>query len=179
MSRLTQKVIQRTKGDDALLKKLFAELEVSVPAALHEDLDDLVTAIQDLPAGLRAMAATYQLDVSMALDDLGWHFANWHHHRYCRETRWGLQELEATEVAEIYDRAYSITSQQWDVITQLLERGSDAFTDWYGTSELEATLAPLNRKLWEILKETSPGGEGGVFRFWLAYARKYPERVVW
>jgi len=78
MARLTHQVIRRTKSDVALLKKLFGELEVSVPASLHDDLDDFVAAIQDLPAGLHAMVATYQLDVSMALEDLGWHFANWH-----------------------------------------------------------------------------------------------------
>jgi hypothetical protein len=179
MARLTQQVIRRTKSDDALLKRLFGELEASVPASLHGDLDDLVEAIQELPAGLRAMAATYQLDVSMALDDLAWHFANWHHHGYCRETSWGLRELEAGEVADIFDRAYSITAQQWDVISQLPEKGFDAFTSWYSTSELDATLSPLNRRMWDLLKETSPGGEGGMFRFWLAYARKYPDRVVW
>jgi hypothetical protein len=65
------------------------------------------------------------------------------------------------------------------VISQLLEKGFDAFTSWYSTSELDATLSPLNRRMWDVLKETSPGGEGGMFRFWLAYARKYPDRVVW
>jgi len=29
------------------------------------------------------MAATCKLDVSMALDDLGWHFGTWTDRRYC------------------------------------------------------------------------------------------------
>jgi hypothetical protein len=124
------------------------------------------------------MASTYQLDVSIALDDLGWHFANWHHHGYCKETSRGLKELEAFDLSEIFDQAYSITCHQWDVITELLRQDFKAFSDWYFTSELDATLAPLNRHMWDLLKTESPGGEGGIFRYWLAYARRYPERVV-
>ena len=52
------------------------------------------------------MAAMYQLDVSLALDDLGWHFANWHHQAYSEETIWALQELETAEAAEIFAAAY-------------------------------------------------------------------------
>jgi hypothetical protein len=178
MARLTEAVIQNAKGDDALLKDLFAELSANVPAQLHEDLDELVATIQHLSPGLRAMAATYKLDVSMALDDLGWHFANWHHHGYCRETSLGLRELEANEVSEIFDRAYSITSHQWAIIGDLIEKEGSHFAEWYRTSELKATLAPLNRRLWELLGEASPGGEKGIFRYWVAYARKHPERVV-
>jgi hypothetical protein len=178
MAKLTEAAIQNAQTDDALLKGLFAELSASVPAQLHEDLDELVARIQGLPPGLRAMAATHKLDVSMALDDLGWHFANWHHHGYCRETSLGLKELEAGEVSEIFDRAYSIASHQWEIIGELLEKGGSSFAQWYRRSELNATLAPLNRRLWELLKEASPGGEKGIFRYWVGYARKYPERVV-
>jgi len=39
---------------------------------------EFVAEIKELPVGLRSMATTYELDVSLALDDLGWHFGNWH-----------------------------------------------------------------------------------------------------
>ena len=48
------------------------------------------------------MAATFELDVSMALDDLGWHFGNWTHRGYCDETLHGLRELEAGEYTEMF-----------------------------------------------------------------------------
>jgi len=38
-----------------------------------------------------AMAAMYQLDVSMTLDDLGWHFANRHQRGDCEETLWAFR----------------------------------------------------------------------------------------
>jgi hypothetical protein len=46
-----------------------------------------------LPPGLRAMTAIYQLDVSMALDDLGWHFGNWPDRALREETLQGLKEF--------------------------------------------------------------------------------------
>lgn len=76
------------------------------------------------------MASTFQLDVSMARDDLGWHSANWHHHGYCRETSRALKELEAFELSEVFDLAYSITCHQWDVITELLRQDFKAFSEW-------------------------------------------------
>jgi hypothetical protein len=160
------------------LKSLFAELNATGSQALHEDLDDFVAAVEQFPPGLRAMAATYQFDVSMTLDDLGWHFANWHHHGYAAETSLGLKELEALEAADIFDQAYSIVEHQWDLMTELLRQSFDAFTTWYHTSELAATLMPLNRRLWDLLDVETAVEPAGVFRYWVAYARKYPDRVV-
>lgn len=171
---LTQDGIRQTTSDKALLDALFAELSREVSASLHDDLDEFVSAIQDLPPGLRAMAATFQLDVSMARDDLGWHFANWHHRAYGAETSMALRELEATELSDLFDRAFSIVGHQWEVMTERLVEGSDSFAEWYGTSELEATLMPLNRRWWEICNSDNDG----LFRYRPTYARKYPERVV-
>jgi hypothetical protein len=173
-ARLTQDVLRKTSSDKDLLKALFAELSAQVSPDLHNDLDELVTVMQDLPQGLRAMAATYQLDVSMALDDLGWHFGNWHHRGYAEETKSALRELETGELTDLFDRALSIVGHEWDVIGKHLAQGFDTFADWYHSSELEATLMPLNRRWWEICNSENDG----LFRYWVTYARKYPERVV-
>ena len=175
---MTPDIIASTASDKELLEKLFSELEAAVPADLHDNLDEFVETLQDLSPGLRAMASTYQFDVSMTLDDLGWHFANWHHHGYARETGSGLRELEAGEVAEIFDRAYSIACHEWDRMTRLLDESFDAFSSWYGTSELEATLMPLNRRLWELFKIENSSGQCGIFKLWVDYARRYPDRVA-
>src|ERR1700756_281944 len=97
---LTINGIRASRSDKQLFDKLTAELTRRLPIELHDDLSRFVQEIQSLAPGLRAMAATFKLDVSMALDDLGWHFANFHHREYCNETSRGLWELEAEEVAQ-------------------------------------------------------------------------------
>lgn len=178
MPRLTQAAIRSARADSDLLKLLFAQLNESAPPSLHEDLDQFVEAVQRLPVGLRAMASTFQLDVSMALDDLGWHFGNWFHEGYNEETSRGLKELEAHEVAEVFDQAYAIALQHWDELDRALDGELEEFVEWYRNSRLLRELEPLNERMWELLKSEEPGAEPGIFRFWVAYARKHPERVA-
>src|SRR5439155_11028124 len=95
MTPLSPSRIARTRSDEALFKLLGGELKRLLPPYDSANLEPLVKSLQGLPPGLRAMAATYELDVSMALDDLGWHFANCHHQRLALETLGGLRELGA------------------------------------------------------------------------------------
>ena len=78
--------------DDALLKLLGGELTERLGPSEGDNLDEFLTRLSRIPVGLRAMAAVYQLDVSLTLDDLGWHFANWHHRGYSEATLWALGE---------------------------------------------------------------------------------------
>ena len=110
---LTEEQIRDCTSDEELFQALSAELHRRLPDGEGDDLDLFVERLRALPKGLRAMAAIYQLDVSMALDDLGWHFANWHHRPYCDETLRGLQELEAHEPAEIFSEAYELAQSYW------------------------------------------------------------------
>jgi len=146
-----------------------------MPAELHDNIDDFVQHLLRLPPGLRAMAATFQLDVSMALDDLGWHFANWHHKPYCEETLRGLQLLNAREAAEIFSVSYELVLPHWEEIGNLIEDDFHQFIDWYSDSELENSLEPLNQRMWEIRDESK---EYGLMQYWLTYARKYPENIL-
>jgi hypothetical protein len=109
----------------------------------------------------------------MALDDLGWHFANWHHRPYCDETLHGLKELEAHEAAEIFSDAYVLAQPYWDAIGELLAESFQRFADWYRDSELEKALDPLNRRMWDLCQP-----DYGLMAYWLSYARKYPEKVL-
>lgn len=59
------------------------------------------------------MAATFGLDVSMALDDLAWHFVNHHSVDWYEETSQGLRELEAVEAAELFEKAFAIIEPHW------------------------------------------------------------------
>ena len=160
-------------SDEELFKLLGQELQnrISAKRGSHE----FVSEIQTLPCGLRAMAATYDLDVSLALDDLGWHFANWHHKGYSEETSRGLRELGAVDVAQIFDAAYRIVLPHWEPIASMLAVDFKVFQEWYSESELEEALRPLNSRLWDIC---AAAGSHRLVKYWLGYARKYPERVV-
>lgn len=170
---LTEKAIRACGAEDELFTLLSDELCRRLPDGEGDDLDRFVQKLRTLPRGLRAMASIYQLDVSMALDDLGWHFANWHHHPYCRETLHGLTELEARREAEIFAAAYDIVQPYWTRIGRLIRRDFHAFVRWYNQSLLETALMPLNEELWAICGQTR-----GLLSHWTRYARAYPARVV-
>jgi hypothetical protein len=165
--------IKTAKSDDELFKLLSSELEFRLPKIVHADHDILTVAIRGLPRGLRAMAATHRLDVSMATNDLGWHFFNFFHREFCDETLCGLYELNAVEAAEIFGQAWALVESHWETFGQL--KGSPKmFADWYVSSELEASIKPLNARLWKICSE-SP--DYGLMQSWLTYARMHPERL--
>jgi hypothetical protein len=103
---------------------LSEELQTRLPDGQDRDLDLFLKRIRLLPVGLRAMAATYEFDVSLTLDDLGWHFCNWCHRPYCEETLWALRELEAFEYAEAFAQAYEMAQPYW---CQIAECGGKTF----------------------------------------------------
>ena len=173
MGSSTQKGTKNA-ADDELLQRLLTELNRRLPEAVQRDSDLLIPAMRGLPRGLHAMAATHRLDLSMALDDLGWHFYNFYHRKFADETLWGLRELEADEVTEIFERARALVEPHWDEIGSLRTIGVKEFVDWYAESGLESALDVFNRRLWAICGH-SPYG---LMQFWLDYARRYPERLI-
>jgi len=150
--------------DQGILKVLSKQLNDRLPAP-QNGLDAFVSALKGLPPGLRAMAAIYQLDISISLDDFGWHFANWHHHGYSRETARGLRELGATRAAELYEAAYELAAGHWEQL------GSSNFAEWYKDSQLEKALEPLNQEMWALYGAM---GELGLQKLWVEYARRNP-----
>jgi len=173
--KLNLQDMKATQTDAELLKLLSAELQRRLPENVHENRDVLAEAIRGLPPGWRAMAATHRLDVSMAMDDLGWHFHNFYHAELCDETARGLRELEAGEAVEIFEQARALFEAHWEKVGNRSLESLAAFPQWYESSGLEAALDPLNNRLWKICSE-SP--DHGIMRFWLDYARKYPERLL-
>jgi hypothetical protein len=158
--------------DDALFKLLAGELTERLGPSEGDDLDEFLTRLSQIPVGLRAMAAVYQLDVSLTLDDLGWHFANWHHRGYSDATLWALGELGAHDHAAIFAEAYQAVQPFWDEIGALCAQDFGDFVEWYRDSELDRRLLPLTERMWDLQDI-----DGGLLGFWTSYARQHPERV--
>jgi len=148
---------------DEVGEAIGQELDRRLPGL--DDLDAYVACLEALPIGLRSIAAIYQLDVSLALDDLGWHFGNWHHHGYAQETARGLRVLGAQRAAELFEAAYGEALRCWDRL------GASDWMEWYHDSPLEAAVDPLNREIWNLY----PSSSGGLLRLWVEYARAHPD----
>ena len=174
--KLTTKQIAAAKTDEALFKLLGEELNRLFPPSLREKREDYLAALRAAPRGLRAMAAIYDLDVSMALDDLAWHFANHHDKRLYEETRLGLCELEAGKAADLLERAYTIIAQKCGELGQVLQQiGGGDIHDWLDSTAIQQQIDPLNEEMWRLIRSNE---HYGLLAFWLSYARKYPERCV-
>ncbi len=149
-------------ADEEVLDLVCRELDRRLPPM--SDLDAYVRGLRTLPVGLRSMAATYQLDVSITLDDLGWHFGNWHHHEYALETARGLRELGAVRAAEVFQEAYARALQHWD------ELGAETWMKWYHGSALETAVQPLDKEMWALFDQRP----NGIMGLWIEYARDHP-----
>jgi hypothetical protein len=164
MSPLTLEAI--ATGSDEEVSELLGE-ELGNRISALRDAPEFLAEIRGLPIGLRAMAATYELDVSLALDDLGWHFGKWHDLELAEETARGLEVLGALELAGIFREALALALEYWG------ELGDEDWSLWYPDSPLEEAMDLLNKEAWEFLKPY----EEGIFHFWVAYARQHPEDV--
>lgn len=165
--------IQGSVSDHNLYSLLAGELSRRLPGEEGDDLDDFLKRLSKLPIGFQAMAAMYQLDVSMALDDFGCHFYNWHNRGYIEKQIWALRELGAKEEADVLAKAYEIAKPYWDQIAA--HESFEAFCEWYNASKLHDVLLPLNKEMWEMCARA--GHEKGLLHYWTQYARKYPERL--
>jgi hypothetical protein len=166
--------IRGTLADDELLDLLLNELRELFPPEVRSDPIIFLSRLQNSPAGLRAMAATYDLDVSMALDDLAWHFIN--HHGlidFAEEAVLGLRELEAAEAADIFQEALNIIKPYWNELEAVARSKSPH--DWLNAKGIQKMCDPLNSRMWNVLKALP---RNSLFDYWIVYARKYPERCV-
>lgn len=154
-----------SSSDDELFALLGRELQSCVSA--ERGAPEFMSEIRGLPVGLRAMAATYELDVSLALDDLGWHFGNWHNEELAKETAQGLEVLGAKELAGVFRQAFEIAKKYWT------ELGAENWMEWYHGSPFEKAVGPLTEQAWSILKHK----KNGIFKYWVDYARRHPQQV--
>ena len=64
------------KDDDGLLEEIQATLTSRVQGDPYSSDGAFAQSLSSLPKGLRAMAATHWLDISLTLDSITWHFGN-------------------------------------------------------------------------------------------------------
>jgi hypothetical protein len=158
-------------NDIKLFKLLSKELESLFPS---KESDPFIAAFKEAPRGLSAMAAIHELDVSMTLDDLAWHFGNWNDARILKATVDGLRELEAFEAADLFSRA-------WEIVTPFLaeikvfDAEKEDFHEYLDRTGIQEKINPLNERMFEICRGN---GSLGLMQYWLNYAKKYPERCV-
>jgi hypothetical protein len=166
---LTEERIEACGSHEELFKLLSEELHARLPNGTTRDLDLFLQRTRLIPVGLRAMAATYEFDVSLTLDDVGWHFCNWGHQAYCAETLWALRELEAVEYADVFAQACEMAKPFWHQTTIDWEN----FSEWYSRTNFAEMTLPLSRRLWKLQDI-----DDGLFGYWTKYARKYPHKIT-
>lgn len=166
--------IQAANDDGHLFNLLTSALNELFPPELQSDRNQLFAALANAPKGLRAMAGIFDLDVSMSLDDLAWHFGNHNDERFLHETAVSLKELEAHDAAEIFLAAWEIAKPFLAEIRSKDWENQD-FHEYLEKTGIQDKVDPLNDRMWTICKEC---GERGLMQYWLAYARKYPERCL-
>jgi hypothetical protein len=166
--------IEAAKDDEQLFTLLSSTLGELFPPDLQGNREQFLAALAKAPRGLRAMAGMYDLDVSMSLDDLAWHFGNHSDERFLNETATSLRELEAVEVADIFVSAWEIVKPHLSEI-QNKDWEVKEFTEYLEKTGIKSKINPLNERMWAIC---SQAGKRGLMQYWLTYARKYPERCV-
>jgi len=171
---LTVEQIREAEDNEEVIELLTDELQRLIPDAVQEDRDRFHKTLATLPRGLRAMAGMHFFDVSMSLDDLGWHFANQNEDRDLQETLNGLRELEITEVADLFEKAVAVMEPYLDTLRRG-EVSGEEFYDWLRLIGAEEKIEPMNEIIWAYREKC---GELGLLETWATYAKKYPERCV-
>jgi len=170
-------IVEQIKGcvDDAALFKLLAdEASALLPPELQDGRKAYFGLLPSLAPGIRAFNGIWDLDVSMSMDDIAWHFTNHFEEEHIQETLWSLAEVGAEEVHAIFSEALSIVRPH---LGDLRSRSISAAKrhEWLDTSGIQAACKPLNKRLWEICEEA---GNFRLLSFAIGHARKHPDRFI-
>jgi hypothetical protein len=159
------------KDDAGLLSDIQAMLSVRALGDPYSEDGTFAVNLAFLPPGLRAMAATHWLDISLTLDSITWHFGNFGEPHLVAETETGLQELGLHELAICFREAK-------ELMVPLLAQRTEADGDPNEIIErkgLGKVTDDLNRRAW-ALDDTGPG-KSVIYEAWIRYVRRHPESV--
>jgi hypothetical protein len=158
--------------DDAGLKQELEELLGNSTAGDPYSADgQFAGSLVTLSPGLRAMAATHWLDVSLTLDSITWHFGNFGEPGLVDATEAGLRELGLDKLAACFVEAKQL-------MTPLLVNWTEADGDPYEILEragLKDRGDEIDTRATELAN--SGAGESAIYDAWIRHARKHPERV--
>jgi hypothetical protein len=168
-----------SKNDKELLEELFSMLTQSVKANPYADDGSYAAAIKPLPSGLRAMAATHNLDVSLTLDDIGWHFLNFGEPAFVQETEAGLQRLGLADMAGWFMEAHHIVQPFLEAVASgTIKSLGDEYYDWLEQSGNRERMDALSQLAWDKSKGCSEDVSGSaIYESWVKYARSNPHDV--
>lgn len=158
-------------SDEELLKEILEALSKSLSPSADPYSEDgsYAAAIGSLPMGLRAMAATHHLDVSLTMDDIGWHFLNFGEPALVRQTEAGLRELGLSDIAEYFMEAHAIVDPLRPEIKEAEE--------YYECLEGRGLMERIN-ELTDKASAKQPSLSGSpIHAAWVTYARAHPENV--
>jgi hypothetical protein len=160
-------------SDKQLLEELFSMLSKSMTSDPHGEDGAYAAALRELPVGLRAMAATHHLDISLTLDDIGWHFLNFGELGLVAETEAGLRVLGLADLADWFAEARDIMGP--------LRSEINAPEDYDECLTRHGRRGRIN----ELTNKAQDLGIGcnedvscsPIFNAWIKYTRQHPEQV--
>ena len=176
MDKDSNRYPQLEKDNEELKAAIFDILSVHANANPYSDDGAFARALDKLPRGLRAMAATHWLDLSLTLDSVTWHFGNFGEPGLVAHTEAGLHELGLHELAECFHEAR-------DLMIPLLIDRKEEDGDPYQILEhrgLREFADQLNQRAWALhpITNSKKATESSViYAAWVRYARKNPEYV--
>jgi hypothetical protein len=159
------------KDDTGLKKELEQLLTSHATGDPYSNDGSFAANISRLPPGLRAMAATHWLDISLTLDSITWHFGNFGEPGLVAQTEAGLRELGLHELADCFVEAKNL-------MTPLLAQRREADGDPYEILEragLKERADEIDQQA-DALDDLEPG-ESVIYNAWIRYARQHPDRV--
>jgi hypothetical protein len=158
------------KDDEGLLEDIQATLASRVQGDPYSSDGAFAQNLSSLPKGLRAMAATHWLDISLTLDSVTWHFGNFGERALVAQTEEGLLELGLDELAGVFREAKALMAPFIDQMSP--EQLPDELLEKAGLGEFGDTI---DRKAWELHDIGS--GKSAIYDAWVRYARSSPELV--
>jgi hypothetical protein len=158
------------RDDEGLLEEIQATLTSRVQGDPYSSDGSFSQNLSSLPKGLRAMAATHWLDISLTLDSITWHFGNFGEPALVAQTEEGLLELGLDELAWVFREARILMAPFIDQMSP--EQPPDELLEKAGLGE---SGDRIDRKAWELADLGT--GKSAIYDAWIRYARSSPELV--
>ncbi len=151
------------------LAEEFSELTRDLNPA---DAEEWLSGTRLLPRSLWALASIYELDVSIHMDDLGWHFAHHYHWDTQQETLKALKVIGADDIAAVFEAALKVLKKHWLILGKIVNHKHIDFADWYPESELYEELGQFDLRMWELKDEA------GLLDRLVKYVRANPSAAL-